>query len=122
MPDAWGADAQGTGLRALWERDLAPGSARALCPCQLPDVSGHPLGMWVMELSCPHTMRAPQCCRRDLFPGVPTLQAAPPASPKLQPGFGVQKKFCTMASDLLLQEQTSSGVGPASGAKLRFPS
>lgn len=55
LPGAWGADAHGTGLRALWERDWAPGSARALCPCQFPDVSGHPLGMWVMELSCPHT-------------------------------------------------------------------
>lgn len=87
MPDAWGADAHGTGPHALWERDLAPGSARALCPCQLPDVSGHPLGMWVMELSCPHIMSA--CCR-DLSPGVSTLQAAPSAAPKLQPGFGIR--------------------------------
>lgn len=55
LPAAWGADAHGTGLHALWERDPAPGSARALCPCQFLDVSGHPLGMRMMGLLYPPT-------------------------------------------------------------------
>lgn len=47
-----GADAYRAGLCAPWEWDLAPGSTRALCPCWFPDVFGHPLGMWMMGLSC----------------------------------------------------------------------